>query len=244
MAERRNVLTTRDASGGANVTVVALPRSAEKVDRELVEQAVAHIRDALAKTVTRGMDEVGRYLLKTFYDDDPELYFSASPSKHASLRLLIERCESMDFPVSRTFLGNALRMAAVSKDLPQAATFRRLPSSHRVELLRLKAPENVERLASKAISQKLSVQKLRALIQKEMERGSAASDRGRKRTPQVLRTIEACLRVLRDEETGKLLVRRSDVDEMTDEQLARAQTALASLEKRVADLRRLVGKAA
>jgi hypothetical protein len=52
------------------------------------------------------------------------------------------------------------------------------------------------------------------------------------------------LRVLRDEETGKLLVRRSDVDEMTEEQLARTQTALASLEKRVADLRRLVGKAA
>jgi hypothetical protein len=55
----------------------------------------------------------------------------------------------------------------------------------------------------------------------------------------VLRAIEACLRALRDEETGKFLVRRSDVDEMTEEQLARAQTALASLEKRVADLRRL-----
>jgi len=170
MVERRNALTTRDASDSANATVVALPRSAEKVDRDLVERAVSHIRDELTKTVTRGMDEVGRYLLQTFYDNDPELYFSASPSKHASLRLLIERCESMDFPVSRTFLANSLRMAAVSKDLPRAATFRRLPSSHRVELLRLKAPENVERLASKAISQKLSVQKLRALIQKEVDR--------------------------------------------------------------------------
>jgi hypothetical protein len=48
------------------------------------------------------------------------------------------------------------------------------------------------------------------------------------------------LRALRDEETGKLLVRRSDVDDMTEEQLARAQTALASLEKRVVDLRRLL----
>ena len=240
MAERRNALTTRDASGSANATLVVLPASAAKVDRELVERAVSHIRDELAKTVTRGMDEVGRYLLQTFYDDDPELYLSASPNKHASLRLLIERCESMDFPVSRTFLANALRMAAVSKGLPRAATFRRLPSSHRIELLRLKAPENVERLASRAISQKLSVQKLRALIQKEVERNSAGSDRGRKRTPKVLRAIEACLRALRDEETGKLLVRRSDVDDMTEEQLALAQTALASLEKRVVDLRRLL----
>jgi hypothetical protein len=238
MLERRNALTTRDANGDA--TVVPLPRSAEKVDRELVERAVLHIRGELTKTVACGVDEVGRYLLQTFYDDDPDLYYSASPNEHASLRLLIERCESMDFPVSRTFLANALRMAAVSKDLPRAATFRRLPSSHRVELLRLKAPENVERFASKAISQKLSVQKLRALIQKEVERGSGSSGRGRKRTPQALRAIEACLRALRDEEAGKLLVRRSDVDDMTEEQLARAQTALASLEKRVADLRRLL----
>src|SRR5437868_5969033 len=124
MVEGGNAVTKRDASGSANATVVALPRSAEKVDRELVERAVSHIRGELAKTVARGMDEVGRYLLQTFYDDDPELYFSASPNKHASLRLLIERCESMDFPVSRTFLANALRMAAVSKDLPRAATLR------------------------------------------------------------------------------------------------------------------------
>ena len=75
---------------------------------------------------------------------------------------------------------------------------------------------------------------------REVERSNAGSDRGRKRTPQVLRAIDACLRALRDEETGRLLVRRSDIDEMTEEQLARAQTALASLGKRVADLRRLL----
>ena len=143
--------------------------------------------------------------------------------------------------MKRATMGDVARLAAVSKELPREATFRRLPSSHRVELLRLKVPENVERLASKAISGKLSVQKLRALIQKEVERTSAASDRGRKRTPTVVRAIEACLRAVRDEETGRLLFRRSDIDNITEEQVARAQTALASLEKRVADLRRLLG---
>jgi hypothetical protein len=231
----------RDASDSADATAVVLPKSAAKVDRELVERTVSHIRDVLAKTVTRGMDEVGRYLLQTFYDDDPELYLSANPNKHASLRLLMERCDSMDLPVSRTFLANALRMAAVMKELPRAATFHQLPPSHRVELLRIKAAENVERVASKAVSQKLSVKKLRALIQKEAERSGAGSVRGRKRAPPVLRAIEACLRALRDEETGRLLIRRSDVDDMTEEQVARAQTVLASLEKRVTDLRRLLG---
>jgi hypothetical protein len=238
MLERRNALTTRDANGDA--TVVPLPRSAEKVDRELVERAVLHIRGELTKTVACGVDEVGRYLLQTFYDDDPELYYSASPNEHASLRLLIERCESMDFPVSRRFLptppthGRCFERPPARGDVPPASVEpSRRPAAPQ-------GPENVERLASKAISQKLSVQKLRALIQKEVERGSGSSGRGRKRTPQALRAIEACLRALRDEEAGKLLVRRSDVDDMTEEQLARAQTALASLEKRVADLRRLL----
>jgi hypothetical protein len=56
----------------------------------------------------------------------------------------------------------------------------------------------------------------------------------------VLKAIEACLRVLRDEETGKLLFHRSDVTEMTDEQQAKADAALRSLEKRVAELRRIL----
>jgi hypothetical protein len=241
MSERKNALAKREAGEGMPATLVVLPRSAEKVDRDLVERSVSHIRDVLAKTVTRGMDDVGRYVLQEFYDGDPELYFSASPNKHASLRLLIERCESMDFPVSRTFLGNALRMAAVTKGLPRAATFNRLPPSHRVELLRVKVPETLERLATKAVDGKLSVQKLRTLIQKEDERSKAASGRGRKRTPEVLKAIETCLRALRDEETGRLLFRRSDLDAMTDEQVTRGQAALATLEKRVAELQRLMG---
>jgi hypothetical protein len=47
--------------------------------------------------------------------------------------------------------------------------------------------------------------------------------------------------VLRDEGTGKLLFHRSDVTEMTDQQPAKADAALQSLEKRVAELRRILG---
>jgi hypothetical protein len=235
------MLAKRDTVPSQPTAGIALPKSADKVDRDLVERSVAHIRDLLAKTVTRGMEEVGQYVLREYYDDDPELYLSASPTKHASLRLLIERCESMDLPMSRTFLANALRMAAVTKGLPREAAFHRLPPSHRVELLRVKAPENVERLAARAVDAKLSVQKLRALVQKEETRTSTGATRGRRRTPEVLKAVEVCLRVLRDEETGRLLFRRSDLNQMTDEQLARGQTAVATLEKRVSELRRLMG---
>jgi hypothetical protein len=91
-------------------------------------------------------------------------------------------------------------MAAVTKELPRSASFHLLPPSHRVELLRVKAPEKVERLAAKAVEAKLSVQKLRALVQKDGSRTRSGSARGRKRTPDVLKAVEACLRVLRDED--------------------------------------------
>jgi polyhydroxyalkanoate synthesis regulator phasin len=104
----------------------------------------------------------------------------------------------------------------------------------------VRAPEKLERLASKVVEGKLSVQKLRTLVQKEQEKAKDTSGRGRKRSPEVLKAIEACLRVLRDEETGKLLFHRSDVTEMTDEQQAKADAALRSLEKRVAELRRIL----
>jgi hypothetical protein len=238
MTDRKTALAKRPILLPAEL--VGLPASAEKVDKALVERAVSHIRDVVSKTVARGLDDVGTYLLREFYDDDPALYLSATPSKHASLSMLIERCESLDLPVSRTFLANALRMAAVTKQLPRAATFHKLPPSHRVELLRVRAPEKLERLASKVVEGKLSVQKLRTLVQKEQEKGKGAS-RGRRRSPEVLKAIEACLRVLRDEGTGKLLFHRSDVTEMTDEQQAKADAALKSLERRVAELRRILG---
>jgi len=238
MTDRKTALAKRPESTTAELVV--LPASAEKVDKALVDRAVAHIRDVVSKTVARGLDDVGTYLLREFYEDDPALYLSASPSKHASLSMLVERCESLELPVSRTFLANALRMAAVTKQLPRAATFHKLPPSHRVELLRVRAPERLERLASKVVEGKLSVQKLRTLVQKEQEKGKDAS-RGRKRSPEVLKAIEACLRVLRDEGTGKLLFHRSDVTGMTDEQQAKADVALKSLERRVAELRRILG---
>lgn len=232
MAEVRAEIVKREFQ---NNTLV--PRSAEKPDRGLVEESVEHIREILARTVTRGMDEVGRYLLKEFYDDNAELYFSFSPTKHASLRMLVERCESLDLPVRRTFLANALRMAAITRELPKDATFHQLPPTHRVELLRVKAPEKIERLASRAVDGRLTAKKLRKLVQQSERPGGV----GRKRTPAVLQAMRACLRAIRDEETGRLAYRRQDISELTDEQRALGQATLETLEKRVAELRRLFG---
>lgn len=232
MGEPKAEIVEREYKSSAPV-----PRSAAKLDRGLVEESVEQIREMLARTITRGMDEIGRYLLKEFYDNNPELYFSLSPTKHASLRMLVERCESLELPVRRTFLANALRMAAITRELPKEATFHQLPPTHRVELLRLKAPEKIEQLARRAVQGRLTTKKLRQLVQQSEKHGGI----GRKRTPGVLQGLRACLRAIRDEETGRLAYRRQDISDLTDEQRALGQATLETLEKRVAELRRLFG---
>jgi hypothetical protein len=241
VSDRKHALATRNAELIEAAVAIEIPESADKLDRELVDRSVAQIREIIAKTVSRGQDEVGRYLLKEFFDDDPAVYVASGPTKHASLTRLLERCESIELPVSKTFLVNALRLAVAAKELPRAATFNQLPPSHRVELLRVKAPEKLEKLAAKAVAGKLSVQKLRVLVQKSELRKLEAPGSGRRATPTVLKAIDVCLRQLRAEDTGKLLFHRGDVSTLTDEQLARAQAAFKILEKRVAELGRILG---
>ena len=125
----------------------ALP-SATKQDAKLVDKAAKQIRDILARTVSQGLEEVGNYLLDTFYEGNHELYHSLKPSKHASLTLLEERCETLDLPVSRTFLANAIGVAAMTKQLPKPSSFLKLPPSHKTERLGISTPEKAENLAA------------------------------------------------------------------------------------------------
>jgi hypothetical protein len=224
------------AKRAARSESASVPEAALTADNDLVEDSVQHIRELLARTVARGMDEVGKYLLKAFYDNSPELYFSVNQTKHVSLRLLLDRCESLELPVRRTFLANALRMAAITQELPASAAFHKLPASHRVELLRVKAPEKLEQLASKAVSQRLTVKKLRVLVQR-MDKPLGP---GRKRVPDVVKKLDACLRAIRDDETGRLAFRSSDLKHLTDEQQALAIAALQTLQKRLAELRKML----
>jgi predicted oxidoreductase len=77
-------------------------------------------------------------------------------------------------------------------------------------------------------------------VQRTEERSKEAPGRGRTAAPAVLKALEGCLKLLRNEETGKLLFHRSDVSGMTEEQQARALAAFKTLDKRVADLRRIL----
>lgn len=232
--------TSEEVSRGmTGATLSALPACAEKADQALVDRVALQIRTILKDTVVRGTEEVGQFLLREFFNNDPNLYASASHSKHASLRMLEDRCDTLDLPVRRSFLGNALRVAVLARRLPAESAFHRLPSSHRVELLRVRDLDKLESLAQAAYEKRLSVQKIRAAARKEKDRNK--SNRGRKPIPAIVKLIKASVENLRDDATGRLRFRRAEVDALTEDQLTRAQEMASTLSKRVEELLLLLG---
>jgi len=222
---------------GLDRTPMPLPGCALRADADLVEEAAGRLKIIALGTVAKGMAEMGAYLLDTFYDGKPDLYRSAAPRKHASLRLLMERCESVDVPVSRSLLARALMIAVRIRELPCNSAFNALPPSHQAELVRIRSVEKVEKLAERARTDRMSVMRLRAAVRKAVPK----SNRGRKPTPEVVRVLSACVRGLRDDETGRLALRKEQVLELTDAQLAHARELVGVLLRRTEDLARLLG---
>ncbi len=217
-----------------------LPASAAKQDTKLVDKAAKQIRDILARTVSQGLEDVGNFLLDTFYDGKPELYQSLKPSKHASLTLLEERCETLDLPVSRTFLANAIGVAVMARRLPRSASFLKLPPSHKTELLGVSTPEKAENLAAKVLEGKLTVVKLRELVRKERAKNKK-NPQGRKPTPTVVRVLTSCAKLLNHRETGRLVFRKADFAELTPEHVEEVKELREMILKRMDEVQKHLG---
>lgn len=212
---------------------VLLPEAA---DEKLVERAVKDLQGILRTTVNRGMEEIGTYLLDKFYGGSPEAYLSTSPTKHASLSLLLQRCESLDLPIRRTALSNALRVAVFSHSLPKGAAFNKLPPSHRVELVRIGDAKLVEAVASQALEDDLSVAKLRELVRKDQPKATT----GRPRTPSPVRLLNACIRQLTNADTQRLAIHRTDIRALDEEDREEVKARLDTLKRRIQALEKLL----
>ncbi len=216
-----------------------LPRGAAAIDERLVNAAASEIKKILGNTLAKGMEEVGAYLLEKFYDGDPDLYASASPTKHASLRKLVDKCGTLELPVSATFLSSAIRIAVVSRQLPRGAAFAKLPVSHRVELLRLPTPEKIEEAARDLVGDnRVTVRELRKSVTKMLAKGSPR--RGRPRTPPVVRAVNQVASALRKEESWHLAFHRADVDALDEEARAELEQTVERVSALLARLQKLL----
>ncbi|HQP37455.1 MAG TPA: hypothetical protein PLI95_19860, partial [Polyangiaceae bacterium] len=130
-----------------------------------------------------------------------------------------------------------LLIAARMREMPRNSIFSTLPPSHQAELVRIRSIDKIEKLAERARSDGMSVIRLRAAVRKAVPK----SNRGRKPTPAVLRVVQMCVRELRDDDTGRLAIRKDQLTELNEEQLAQARELAGILVRRAEELAKLLG---
>jgi hypothetical protein len=210
------------------------------VDEKLVEKAVVYIRKTLAETLFKGATDVGDYVLKQFFGDDPEQVRSQNPHKNASFRSLSEKCGG-ELPIAKSWLYNAVSVAVMRRLLPAGdGAFKQLPPSHQAALLPLREPVKVEKIAERAVAKNLSVRALRDIVEKEVEKAPKEGERrGRPPTPVIVKTLNRSLKVF-TLEGGKRSFTKAMVEELDEDQkkdaLKSAQALAASLAKLIEKL--------
>ena len=155
--------------------IKALPGE-DAVDEALVAHAVQQVNAIHRAKGLETARDVGTYLLKTFFSDDPAA-FVAKGKKHASFRALADRDE---LAMSQSFLWYSVAVLDQLKQLP-ADIGAALPMSHHRLLLPVKDPTAKLELAKAAVAEGMAKRELEAKIKTSREHD--ASDGGRRGRP-------------------------------------------------------------
>ena len=120
---------------------------------KLSEIFFSHYRDALL--------EAGRYIIKTFFNDDIELARQKKPVKDLSYTQLIKKIQDSSSQSPRkSWLFNAVNLVIQDHDLGSVHTYGQLGVSHKVKLLPIKDKSLKEQLVSETVDDHLTVKQL------------------------------------------------------------------------------------
>lgn len=220
-------------------TTEAVKAEIVTADNKLVDEAVAWIRNTAFESIRKTSVEVGDYILKKFFDDDIELARSKNPYKNASFRALADRCGTTDFPVSKTWLNNAVGVAIMTRQLPSTkSAFKALAPALQETLLPLKDPERVEKVAQKVVEGEYTVRQARKAVAQERARTTKDDGRGRRPTPTIMKTLNRSLKLFTFGD-GKRAFTKADVEELDDDQ---KKDAIKSAEALIEKVKTLVEK--
>ncbi len=227
-------ITKADLASDAGLPAPSKPKKLTKkqkragADRALVASVKIELRELITRTLDKGIDEVGDLLLARFFDGKAERYGGDNP-ENPSLDLLLDECGKSGLHVSRTFLGNALRLAVFRTRLGKESAFQKLDPSHRIELLCLGDAEDsdtrddVEMFAAESLAHDYSVRQLRQEV--EVFRGLP------ERRKAVGPALDTCMRNLTNHETGELLFTSKDFAGVTAEQLDHVEVQALALKR-------------
>jgi hypothetical protein len=200
-----------------------------------VNEAAAWISAKVVATLRRGAEDVGEYVLDTFFSGDPDLAKSKNPHKNASFRALVDMCGTPALPVSKTWLNNAVGVAVMLRRLPEAAVFKQLPPSYRETLLPLRDPSKVEQVARQAAAKDLSFRELRQVVADERAKTPKDDSRGRPPIPVVLRNLNCSLKLLVFGRNRRSFS-KAQIEELDHKQRRNAKAATEELVRKLRDL--------
>ncbi len=193
-----------------------------------IEEAVMYINDR-ANAQVRSLVEIGRYLLKNFFEDDPKKAEERGPRKGISLRKISEHT---DIVLTFKTLSNAVRLAG-QDNLFRDVKYQALSETHRLGLLSVADPKKKLRYADKVVAGNLSVRALRD----ELEKAGYIEPRGRPvlgegKPPKTQDPYETFFRPLEKLLRVDVSIQDLDVAKLSEEQL----DAIESLRKRLDEL--------
>ena len=155
----------QSASDRALTTTLASPtleEPEEPVDQELIEEAVSFINETLNKTMYKGAEEIGAFVLKGFFDNNIDAASSRAPKKPASYRRL---CEREDLLLSPKQLSVMVRVAAQESFLSESGVDASgLSYTHKAELVKLPNTDDKLILIREALENGLTTRALEARV--------------------------------------------------------------------------------
>jgi hypothetical protein len=164
-----------------------IDREPQKADEKAVAEHVEKIRGIVEKTSDLGFQLLGEYVFKHVFGGDPDRVHSKSQSKNATFSSLAERCQA-EFHITKTWLHEAVRAAAIRSALPEHCAFKQLPASSQGEVARLNDPKKADEVAQRVLDEKLKYVEVREVVAKEMPKPKAAG-KGRRRKPTFVKSL-------------------------------------------------------
>ncbi len=132
--------------------------SAEEVQK--IDEAVQFINQQ-ANAPAKSLLDIGKYLLETFFDNDPKKVDDRAPRKGISLRKISDH---PDIALNHQALSNAVKLA-VQEETFRADKYSALTESHKLVLFRLRDKKEKLKFADKVIKENMSVRKLHEVLE-------------------------------------------------------------------------------
>jgi hypothetical protein len=174
---------------GGNLPAVqaTTAKKTDLVNTELVETAVQFINEKANETLYKGYDEIGKYLLENFFQNDIAVAASRNPYKSASYTAL---CKRTDLVVHPATLSIMVRVAAQEKFFEQEGVKTEgLSYTHKAELVKLSNGKDKTSLVQKILEEALTTRQ----VSEEVKKIKGASPGDEPSATLLLAAVERCI---------------------------------------------------